>query len=113
MFQIVFDARSMACLEMLNIAVDVPQQNIAFRYLHRMHSMHCIVQVGTQTGLLSEVMRTDFLLCKALDISQRTFTHTQLNFAMTSVDSMDVDFEGIHLSTPVSSCHAVVTVKRL
>ena len=27
----------MACLEMLNIAVGVPQQNTAFRYLHGMH----------------------------------------------------------------------------
>ncbi len=30
----------------------------------------CIVQVGTQTGLSSEVMRTDFLLCKAVDIGK-------------------------------------------
>ncbi len=57
----------MACFETLNIAMRRVSLN---KTLQSGILTECIVQVGTQTGLLSEVMRTDFLLCKAVDISQ-------------------------------------------
>ena len=54
-------------LETLNVAMRRVSLN---KTLQSGILTECIVQVGTQTGLSSEVMRTDFLLCKAVDIGK-------------------------------------------